>query len=930
MTETEYPRHWVADVLASDGGVVHLRPIVPADGDALVEFHDGLSERTRYMRYFGPTPTLPPREVVRMTTVDYRNRVAILALLGGSVIAMGLYEGLAADGKPQTAEVAFVVADEHQGRGLGPILLEHLAGIAAENGFTKFEAEVLSENPNMVAVFRDAGYQISRAFDGSTVHVEFLIDPTEALTSVRNSRERASEARSIANLLRPQSVAVIGASTDPKKVGNVLLANLIAAGFTGPVFPVNSPGASHEDSEKDGAGPDGGDARPAAASPFGAQPVRRPGRQVRPAPPSVRGIRAYPSVRAIPDPVDLAVVAVPAKSINDVLSDCLVKGVKTLVVVSSGFGESTEEGWQSERRLAERVRAHGMRLVGPNALGVVNNSRDIALNASLAPRIPGPGRVGFFCQSGALGIAILATAAHRQIGLSTFVSAGNRADVSGNDVLQYWDTDESTDVVLLYLESFGNPRKFGRIARRVARSKPIVAIKSGRGAMTQVRASRTSEVGRDDRIAQMVLEQSGIIQVETITELFDCAAVLAYQPLPVGPRTAIIGNSSVIGALAANTARSSGLDVVQTVDLGPAVSRGELTAAVAGAMGDDDVDAVIVVFVPPVAVDTEDYAEGLLEAARPADGGDVPVKPIVTTFLAVEGVPPGLSRSGPDGVPVRGSIPSYGTPERAANALAQAWRYARWRARPEAEIPNPEGTRAEDARSFVREAMSDGPRELSLVESAHVLARYGVPVVPFREVKTMTQASSSARELGFPVAVKATSSSWTGRLDREGARLDLPDATSVLTAFTELQALTGDDVLQVQKMAPKGIGTCITVTDNESFGSLVSFGLSGRLFESLGERAYRAVPLTEVDARELVEESRAGTLLTGSEDEPVDVDRIVDLVLRISTLVRDVPEVREVRCDPILVSSEGVSVLSARIRVGPVPTLADTGPRRLS
>lgn len=907
----EYPRQWSADVLASDGGVVHLRPIVPADADLLVAFHNGLSERTRYMRYFGPTPTLPPREVVRMTTVDYRNRVALLAFLGDEVIAMGLYEGLAADGKPHSAEVAFVVADDHQGRGLGPVLLEHLAGAAAENGFTRFEAEVLSENPNMVAVFRDAGYQINRAFDGSTVHVEFLIDPSEALTSVRNARERASEARSVANLLRPQSVAVIGASTDSKKVGNVILANILAAGFTGPVFPVNGAGVvAPEETEQAGRG----------------RAVSQPRSKKRVAPPSVRGIRSYPTVRDIPDPVDLAVIAVPAAGIDQVLDDCLAKGVRTLVVVSAGFGERGTAGLENEKRLAEQVRQHGMRLVGPNALGVVNNHHEIALNASLAPRIPGAGRVGFFCQSGALGIAILDTAAHRQLGLSTFVSAGNRADVSGNDVLQYWDTDDDTDVVLLYLESFGNPRKFGRIARRVASRKPIVAIKSGSGAMSPAHVQRTGPV-RDDRVAQMVLEQAGVIQVETIAELFDCATVLAYQQLPTGPRTAIVGNSSVIASLAANTARTSGLEVVSSVDLGPAVTRQELTTAVAEAMTDDAIDAVIVVFVPPVAVDSADYALGLMEATRPVGGGDVPVKPVVTTFLAVEGVPEGLSRTSADGLPIRGSIPSYPTPERAASALAQAWRYTQWRTRPDSQPAAIADAHPEDARSFVREVMVDGEdRVLSAREGAYVLEQYGIDVIPFRDVTSMHEASAAARELGFPVVVKSTSPGWVGRVDREGARLDLSDATAVITAFTELQSLTGDSVLQVQRMAAKGVGLYIGVSDSPSFGPLISFGLSGRLFEALGDRSYRSIPLTEHDARQLVDEPSVQVLLG---EDGTDPSRLVDLLLRVSALIDDVPEIRELRLDPILTSPEGIAVLGSQIEVGPVPTLADTGPRRL-
>ncbi|WP_439032745.1 bifunctional acetate--CoA ligase family protein/GNAT family N-acetyltransferase [Gordonia terrae] len=936
----DYPRHWIADVLASDGGVVHLRPIVPDDADRIVAFHSTLSERTRYMRYFGPTPTLPPREVARMTTVDHQQRVAIVAVLGGEIIAVGIYEGLGFDGKPESAEVAFVVADEHQGRGLGPILLEHLAGAAAENGFTRFEAEVLSENPNMVAVFRDAGYQLARSFDGSTVHVEFLIDPTEALLSVRNARERASEARSVANLLRPTSVAVIGASTDPSKVGNALLANIIAGGFTGPVFPVNGPARVEEDP---------GPSRPGAPGRGRERSSSR--RRTRERPPSVRGIRAYETVRDIPDPVDLAVVAVPAARVDDVLDDCLVKGVRTLVVVSSGFGDSgEEEGLENERRLVAQVREHGMRLVGPNALGVANNDPAIALNATLAPRIPAAGRVGFFCQSGALGIAILDTAARRQIGLSTFVSAGNRADVSGNDLLQYWDTDTTTDVILLYLESFGNPRKFSRISRRVSRSKPIIAVKSGRGAMTPVRAARSAAT-LDDQIARMMFEQAGVIQVDTIPELFDCAALFAYQPLPRGPRVRIIGNSSVLGSLAADTARSGGLEVVDAVDLGAGASEEEFELTVSAAMADPGVDAIIVVFVPPVAVGADWHARALMAAANTPDADGE--KPIVTTFLAVDGIPPGLTRPGPNGMPDKGSIPSYGSPERAAASLARAWQYARWRMRPESVVHRAEGTDPEAARMYVREAMdvdgapADGPghdsrpdggvgwrpgdRLLGQVESAKLLRWYGIDVVPFREVTTMHEASAAARELGFPVAVKATSPRWRGRLDREGARLDLPDATTVVTAFAELTELTGDSVLHVQKMAPKGVGTVIRVEDDPSFGSVMSFGLSGRTFDLLGDHGYRAIPLTELDARELIDEPRSAPLLSGYRgEEPADTEALVDLLLRISTLVDDIPEVREVFCDPILASVDGAAVLNAEIRVGPVPDRRDTGPRRLS
>ncbi|HXV92997.1 MAG TPA: GNAT family N-acetyltransferase, partial [Pseudonocardia sp.] len=440
----DYPRHWEADVVASDGGIVHLRPIVPEDADALVRFHRSLSERTRYLRYFGPYPRIPPRDLERFTHVDHHRRVALVALLGDEIIAVGRYEGLpgeAAAGGPaagESAEVAFVVRDEHQGRGLGSILLEHLAAAARENGLRRFEAEVLVENHAMVRVFREAGYQVRREFADGVLHLEFDIDPTERSLAVRDSREQRAEARSVHNVLHPKSVAVIGASTDPSKVGHAVLDNLLRGNFSGPVYPVN--------------------------------PEAR----------SVRGVRAYASVTEIPDEVDLAVVAVPAAGIDEVMDSCLAKGVKALVVVSAGFADAGADGTSAERRLVAEARAHGMRVVGPNALGVANTAPEVRLNATLAPNLPGRGRVGFFSQSGALGIAILAAATERGLGLSTFVSAGNRADVSGNDLLQYWQTDPATDVVLLYLETFGNPRKFARLARRLARTKPVVAVKSGR------------------------------------------------------------------------------------------------------------------------------------------------------------------------------------------------------------------------------------------------------------------------------------------------------------------------------------------------------------------------------------------------------------------------------------------------------------------
>ncbi|ONI79358.1 GNAT family N-acetyltransferase [Actinosynnema sp. ALI-1.44] len=882
----DYPRQWEADVVLSDGGTVHLRPITPDDADRLVAFHGRLSERTRYFRYFGAYPRIPPRDLKRFVTLDHRNRVGFAAMLGDDIIAVGRYERLNAGDQPgDQAEVAFVVEDDHQGRGIGSILLEHLAAAAQEQGLNRFTAEVLGENGQMIRVFKDAGYQVSRALEEGVIHLEFAIDPTDESVAVARSREQAAEARSVHNVLNPKSVAVIGASTDPTKVGYAVLTNLLTANFAGPVFPVN---AEH---------------------------------------PAVRGVRAYRRVLDIPDPVDLAVVAVPATSINEVLDDCLAKGVKALVVVTSGFSEIGDEGRSAERKLAEEARAHGMRVVGPNALGVVNMDRSVRLNASLAPKLPGLGRTGFFCQSGALGTAILADAAARGLGLSTFVSAGNRADVSGNDLLQYWMTDPATDVVLLYLESFGNPRKFARLARRLGRTKPIVAVKSGRNAVSPALAATSVQV--DEPSVQAVFEQAGVIRVESLAQLFDTAMVLAHQPLPEGSRVAVVGNSTAIGVLAADTALAQGLELAgEPVDVGPQAGPAEFAAAVREALLREDVDALVVVFVPPLAVPGTTYARELREAvAGLAEGHG---KPIVSTFLAAEGVPAELAVPGPDGSPGRGSIPSYPSPERAVLALARVTRYARWRSAPRGTLVRPDGVRPDAARELVQSVMDDGDEWLTDAQVVRLLGFYGIEVAPFKIVRTPDEAAAAAAALGFPVAAKASNTLLRHRFDLVGVRLDISSPDTMRAAYTDLRQVSGVDTVYVQRMVAKGTSCVIGLQDDPSFGTLVSFGLSGVVNDLLGDRAYRSIPMTDVDAAGLVRAPKAAPLLAGYGGSPMaDLGALEDLVLRVAALAEDVPEVRVLELEPVVASESGASVVYARVAVGPPPSRHDTGPRRL-
>ncbi|SMD14123.1 Acyl-CoA synthetase (NDP forming) [Lentzea albidocapillata] len=873
----DFPRSWEADVVLSDGGTVHLRPITPDDGEKLREFHGRLSERTRYFRYFGPYPRIPQRDLERFSTVDHHDRVALIALLGDDIVAVGRFDRLHGDNhgddqRGDSAEVAFVVEDGHQGRGVGSILLEHLAAAAKEVGLARFEAEVLAENGQMVRVFRDAGYQVSRAFEEGVLHLEFAIDPTDESVAVARAREQAAEARSVHNLLHPRSIAVIGASTDPTKIGHAVLKNLLEADFNGPVYPVN---AEHR---------------------------------------AVRGVRAYPTVLDIPDDVDLAVVAVPAASVDEVMDGCLAKGVKALVVVSSGYGETGPDGLSAERRLAAEARAHGMRVVGPNALGVINLDPKIRLNASLAPKLPARGRAGFFCQSGALGTAILANAAGWGLGLSTFVSAGNRADVSGNDLLQYWETDPATDVVLLYLESFGNPRKFARLARRLGRTKPIVAVKSGRHAVVPGLAATGAKV--DEASVQALFEQAGVIRVDSLAQLFDTALLLAHQPLPKGKRVAVVGNSTAIGLLAADTLLAQDLDLAgYPVDVGAQATPEEFAKAVQEALDRSDTDALVVVFVPPIAVPGAAYARALKEAAHGS-------KPIVSTFLAVEGIPDELK------MPGKGSIPSYASPERAVLALARTVRYARWRAAPQGNFTRPGGIDLDRARSIV-----DNPgSELRLDDrkAVDLLECYGIDVVPFRIAHSADEAVEAADELGYPVAMKATSERLRHRTDLVGVRLDIAQRESVKAAYHDLAALSGKPDVYVQRMAPKGVSCVLGLQDDPSFGTLIWFGLSGLVSDLLGDRAYRAVPLTDTDAAELVAAPKAAPLLTGYRgDEPADLKALQDLVLRLAALAEDLPEVRSLKLEPVLASAAGAFVSSARIVIGPPPSLHDAGPRRL-
>jgi acyl-CoA synthetase (NDP forming)/GNAT superfamily N-acetyltransferase len=842
-----------ADVLLSDGSAVHLRQIGPDDAPALVEFHSRMSERTRYLRYFSPYPRIPERDLQRFVNVDHRDREAFVIVSGPRIMAVGRYERLGPDSPD--AEVAFVVEDLHQGRGIGSVLLEHLAEAARENGISRFVAEVLPQNGGMLRVFSDFGYQVQRRYADGVVHLSFPIAPTDKSREVQESRELRTEAKSIARLLSPRGVAVYGASASGQGIGAALLGHVRDGGYTGAVVPV------HPRADR------------------------------------VAGLPAHRSARDAGVAIDLAVIAVPPDGVADAVADAAAAGAGGLVVVSAGFAEAGAEGAAAQRALIETAHAAGLRVVGPNCLGIANTDPSVRLNATLAPALPAAGRVGFFSQSGALGVALLAEAERRGLGLSSFVAAGNRADVSGNDLLQYWQDDPHTDAVLLYLETFGNPRKFARLARRMSRVKPVVAVSSA----TRPRGLAGDLPGPDANAVTALFARSGVIRVDTVAELFDVGVLLAHQPLPAGRRVAVVGNSSALSGLAVAACPANGLTVADGYprDISPQADAHEFADALADAAVDERVDALVVVFAPPLPGqlpdEDADFAAALAGVALAGE------KPTVATFL--------LGRLPP-------RVPSYPSVEEAVRALGRVASYADWLRRPPGVLPVLSGV--DPAAPEV-----DGP-------PSELLAAYGIRVVPSVAAATVDDVLTAAARVGYPVALKAARGALRHRIDLGAVRLALADEGDVRAAYAELTAAFGPDVL-VQTMVPPGVACTVEVVEDPAFGPVIGFGLGGVASELLGDLAWRAAPLTDRAAAALVDEPRAAPLLHGYRGSaPVDRHALIDLLLRVGRLVDEHPRVRALSLNPVLARPDGCSVLHAAVEIGTVGPRRDSGPRRLA
>ncbi len=860
-----------------------MRPIKPSDGPLIEDFHARQSDESIYFRFFAPLRRLSPKDLHRFTHVDYVDRVALVATVRDDIVGIGRYDRVS----PTSAEVAFNISDNFQGRGIGSVMLEHLAAIAQEEGVTRFVAEVLPQNRKMLSVFSEAGYAVSRRFEDGVVSVSFDIAETEQSLAVRLAREHRAEAKSMVTILNPASIVVVGASTRADSLGHSVLRNIAASDYAGQLAAVNARATE------------------------------------------ISGIPSYPQAGDVPFDIDLAILAVPARNVRSVVKQCADKGVKSLLIMASGFAEAGPEGAALQEEIVRLAHGSGMRVLGPNSFGVVNLNPALRLNASIAPRLPKEGGLGLFAQSGALGIAILDSAARRGLGISVFASAGNRADVSGNDFMHYWIDDEHTRAVGLYLESMGNPRKFSRIARQLASTKPVIVTASGFTAHGLPPGHQVRESKLGPQVLDAIFQQAGVIRTENIHQLFDIAQLVCGQPLPAGPRVAIVANSDALAALTAQAVHTWGLPITH----GPVAMTAEATiedfrCALDAAAADPEVDSVITVFIPALITEDEEVAAAVRGIAQKHG------KPVLGSLMGMRRGADDLQYTDGDGT--GRTVPVYSVPEDATRALAMVTRYAQWLSAERGELVAPVGIAKRTASDFIDSVLEATPegRELSGEEAATLLGSYGIALWPTRSVRSVDEAVRTAEELGYPVVLKSIAPRVRHQVAIASIRIDLGTEAEVRAAYDSIQVNLRPnerDSIVVQRMGGTGIGCVVRSTEDPLFGPVVSFSIAGPPTELLDDVAHRIPPMTDKDVAELIDSVKAAPLLKGHRGaEPVHHPALEDLIARVSVLSEDHPEVAFLELNPVLAHPGGVDVLGAEIHLAPAPVRKDASRRALT
>jgi acyl-CoA synthetase (NDP forming)/GNAT superfamily N-acetyltransferase len=882
--------------LLTDGTTIQIRAARPEDFAGVRDLHAKMSPDNLYLRFFSMSRAAAEQEARRICREPGPDHAALLAVLDGEVVGCGAYE-LSGD-RSGSAEVAMTVADDMHGRGIGTLLLEHLVSLARGQGIRTFVAETLTENTLMLQVFANAGLRAHRTLEDGVYDLRFPLPTGEGdadLGIYRDAvaeRERSADVASLRHVLAPASVAVIGAGTGLGPVGRAILGNIVTGGFGGPVYA----------SGPDAAGLD--------------------------------GLRCVPSAAALPEQVDLAVIAVPAPDVPGVAEDCGRRGIKALVVTTPGLDGA------ARAELLGICRRHGMRLVGPTSFGVANTA--ISLDATYAARHPWPGMAGLALQStGGTGFVLLEHLSRLGIGISTLVSLGDKDDVSGTDMLLWWESDPATKLAVLYLESFGNPRKFARTARAVGRSMPVLLMNAGRGAPgLRLAAIRAAAEVAPQLTRQALFQQAGVIATANLGELLDATALLASQPVPAGGRVGVVSNTRGGAVLAADACGDAGLQVASLIGQTRRALRDLLPpgAAVAGPVdttavvspdmfrrclelvgADPEVDTVLAV--------TATTAAGDLVPEVAAARLPVPIATAVMDQLEAVRLLPS-----PDGDSL--AVPAYAYPESAARALGHATRYGTWRARPPGTIPDLEGLRQDRARELVARSLAATPVGgwLPRKQTAELLGCYGLPLADSIVVTTEDDAAVAAARSGQPVALKADVTGLVVRRTGAGAvLLDLHGEDEVRHGFRSLQETFGDRLAAVivQPMITDGVELTINVLEERLFGPLVLFGLAGTTADVLADRAARLVPLTDSDADDLIHSVRAAPLLIGPPGaSAVVLGSLKDMLLRVSRMADDLPQMTELDLSPVIARREGAVAVDARIRIQPAQ-LADAYLRQL-
>jgi acetyltransferase len=887
-------------VALKDGSSLILRPIQLSDEEKLLGLFNRLSKQTMYLRFHHVLNNITREEAHRFCAVDYFNTFALVCTLGEDedekIIAVGHY---ARQPGAERAQIAFEVEDKFQGLGIGTHLLDQLANVARDKGITNFEAEVLAENKDMMNILINSGFKMHRMYQGSTYVGILDLAPTEIVEQKSFERERVSSVASLRAFLNPKSVAVIGASRRRNTIGNFVFRNLIQQDFKGVVYPVN---------------------------PFAEV---------------IAAVKAYPSVLAIPGDIDLAIISVPQEHVQQVAEECARKGVKGMIVMTSGFSDAGSEGAESEHKLLKTVRSYGIRMLGPNCMGIINTNPEINLNATFSNVFPPHGTIAFASESGVLGSAILMYATNLNIGLSTFVSIGNRSDISSNELLQYWEGDPDTNVVLLYLESFGNPRKFTRVSRSITSKKPVVAVTGDRIAH-QIRSitSQTGAMASDQAATDALFKQAGILRVNTLAELFDTGSVLANQPLPAGNRVAIISNAGGPALLTADACKIKGLDMTKLseytlarlttilspkaiisnpIDTSPEYTIDQYREALRLLLDDENVDIVIAIFIPPILELSDEFASVIREIA--------PLyrhfgKPLITSFLGLSGERVEL------GSKEKGYVPSFAFPEATAGALSRAFEFSQRLKKPVGKIPEFPDIDKERAEYLIKSALEKSDNNqvwLNAEQITGLLECYGIKMVTLKLATTAAEAVEAAEEIGCPVAIKILSSAVSQKMELEGVILDCRAGNEVEDAFNRISDNMENigkkeqmDGVIVQKMVQGGIEVIVGVTQHPAFGPLIMFGLGGIYTELLKDVTFNINPLTDIDAHEMLRAVKAYQMLEGWKgSKRADIESIEELLLRVSTMIVNHPQIVEMDLNPVKVLPEGngYQVIDSRILI---------------